>query len=518
MTQKKTKISKRKYKRFHSDKRYKKIKRGHYSKYSSRNCYRHTHKEPLKGIKDEGILGEDFETLVSKILYEMFPIDRIDRVSKFLRTNPKEEEFSAFMTVNAHKNLRTIHTGFKESQKMIVSNLIKIQSKIKICNVKLKTARNNKEKHCEITKKELEILKYKEKILKHLADSILWQLLRGELHIIRRLYQNVPGTKTLEDTNIKSVLAVARKINSNPDNFVLISDITSYVQVGDLIGIVDGNYQIIEVKEGKRNHELLDSMIQICNSNLSITNLIDKEKKSPKDIQQILRMMKQKKVADEELEIMRNDKGHDPVTGGNIKIFTPEIPTVFYDNELYGLEAQLKTRGSWAYTVVDTCIHIGLYKGPWKLTGKLVLELIAKDQKIKNKLIVDARQVMTSLDKPLTFLPFSKKMILDIIAGRVIMYLMLDIDKFMGLYSLFNAECSWTSRKETAKARDSFKNTNIFSIDNRCIKVKNFHGLEFYLAQGTLCKILFDHIRPKYIAYSSTIYTKDNIASNNSDN
>lgn len=515
---KKTKINKRKNKRFDSQKRYKKVKRGRYSKYSSRNCYRHTHKKDLKEIKDEGVLGKAFERLVSKILYEMFPIDRIDKVSKFLKTNPKKEDFLAFMTANAHNNMKIIHTGFKKSQQLIVSNLIRIQSKKNICNEKLKSSRNNKEKHSEIKEKELDLLKYKEQILKHLADSILWQLLGGELHLIRRLYQNVQGAKTLEETNIESVLVIAKKINSNPDNFVLITDITSYVQIGDLIGIVDGNYQIIEVKEGEKNHELLDNMMQIYNSNLSITNLIDKYIKKPKDIQQIQRMMKQAKVVHEELEIMRNDKGHDPVTGGNITIFTPEIPTIYYDHELHELEGQLKARDFWAYTVVDTCIHIGLYKGQWKLTGKRILEIIAKDQKIKNKLIVDARQVMTSIDKPLTFLPFSKKMILDIIAGRVIMYLMLDIDKFMGLYSLFNGECSWTSRKETAKVRDTFKNTNIFSIDNRCIKVKNFHGIEFYLAQGTLCKILFDHIRPKYIAYSSTIYTKDNIASNNSEN
>ena len=41
------------------------------------------------------------------------------------------------------------------------------------------------------------------------------------------------------------------------------------------------------------------------------------------------------------------------------------------------------TRNFWAYTVVDSCLHIGLYNNKWKMLGRPLLDKIAKDQNIE---------------------------------------------------------------------------------------------------------------------------------------
>ena len=187
-------------------------------------------------------------------------------------------------------------------------------------------------------------------------------MIEGKLYIARRFYQNAPGSKNLEDTNYKSVMLVADKINEKPDNFVLLTDITSYVQIGDLVGVINGKRKLIEVKEGERNNEILEDINAVNNSDLPICEFFEKYKERPKDVEQIRRILKQEIVANDEINIINTDSGHDPVTDRNIKIYTPKEATPYFYDELLDLEKQLMTRNFWAYTVVDSCLHIGLYK------------------------------------------------------------------------------------------------------------------------------------------------------------
>ena len=91
------------------------------------------------------------------------------------------------------------------------------------------------------------------------------------------------------------------------------------------------------------------------------------------------------------------------------------------------------------------------------------------------------------------------------------MFLMLDIDKFMELYKYYGTTCFWTSRKEATKLIEGTKNLNLYIEGNRAIKMKNAHGVETVMAMGTLTKILFNHIKPTYIAYSSSFHTAQDI-------
>jgi len=456
-------------------------------------------------------LGTEFETLVITIIDAIFPVDKDDEIKEFFAKRPTEREISSFLRERGKTTVRTIHKGFKKAQHLIIEELLKIQSEQKKVRELLKESRRNKNDNINVLNNQSYLLDYKETILKHLADTIFWHLIQGQLHIARRFYQFSPGCKKLEDTNYKSVLATADGINSNPDNFVLLTDITNWVQMGDLFGYKDGNMVLIEVKEGEKNIEILNDLNEFSKSQMAVDSFFQKYKYRPHELNQIKRILKQNKVAKDELKIINSDKGFDPVTGKKIKIVTPKEETSYYYDELHQLEIQLSQKKDWAYTVVDNCLHIGLYKEKWKLLGKSLLEIIAKDQGISHKLIVDARSVMKAPDTPLLFLPFSKQLILDVLMCRVIMYLMLDIDKYTKTYELFESQCTWVSKKETQRIKEEFKNISLYTNNNQAIRIKNVHGIEAFLTMGTLTKILFNHIRPTYVAYSSTFYTKEEL-------
>ena len=451
---------------------------------------------------DKGILGSAFEKEILDILNNIFPRIYNRDIEDFLRSEKTAEEIETFVEKNKKQIIHTTHRGFKIAQNLIIKNLLYIQSEILRLGDIYKEIRVKKVGNPKVISFAIKNLKYKETIIKNLADTIVWQLAQQKLYIVRRFYQNVAGSKNLEETNYESVLHVANLINKNPDNFVLLTDLASNFQIGDLFGIINGVYQLIEVKEGDRNHNILETIMSIPPKELTDDKLNDIFS-SKKDLEQAKRMLKQAVTASSEINIIRHDKGFDPVSKKKIVIRTPDVDTQFYDEHLSSLEQQLMHGKLWGYTVIDDCLHIGLYKGYWKYLGVPVLKQIAKMQGITHPLIVDCRSVMHSLDEPIFYLPFSKATIMDIVSEKAIMYLLLDLDKFMALYSEYGAVSTWISHKVANKIGITPDPKLSFEFNHKLIKIKNIHGVEYILAKGSICKILFDHIRPRYVALSS---------------
>ena len=451
---------------------------------------------------DKGILGSAFEKEILDILNNIFPRIYNRDIEDFLRSKKTAEEIETFIEKNRDQIIHTTHQGFKIAQNLIIKNLLYIQSEILRLGNIYKEIRVKKVGNSKVISLAIKNLKYKETIIKNLADTIVWQLAQHKLYIVRRFYQNVAGSKNLEETNYESVLHVANLINENPDNFVLLTDLASNFQIGDLFGIINGEYQLIEVKEGDMNHTILETIMSVHPKELTEDKL-NEMFNTKKDLEQAKRMIKQAITASSEINIIRHDNGFDPVSKKKIVIHTPDIDTEYYDEYLRSLEQQLMHRKLWGYTVIDDCLHIGLYKGYWKYLGVHVLKQIAKAQGIAHPFIVDCRSVMHSLDEPIFYLPFSRATIMDIVSEKAIMYLMLDLDKFMALYSEYGAESTWISHKAASKIGITPDPTLSFEFNHKLIKIKNIHGVEYILAKGSICKILFDHIRPRYVALSS---------------
>lgn len=476
----KNRLYKKRLNRFHCSNRYRKPHRGFY-------CTKH--KSRRRKYNKLNLAWLQFERNVTLVLSQIFPKVNLDILQIFLKS-PKGDVKKEIVNSEMGK----IHKGFKKAQNTLVGLIVFVQAKRRKIKIDIKDSRNKEVRN--ILNRELQTYSYMLDVYKHLADTIFWQLIGGKLHLARRFFQDVPGEKDLVETNYLSVVEIAEEINSNPLNFVLLTDITNYVQLGDLVGIVDGKHEIIEVKEGKRNHEFLDDISFMLNSGAEqsqIKNVVWKYSNDPKSIKQMQRMLKQIGTTRAEMAIMNFDKGKDPVSGRNITIATPKIDTVYYNENLRKLEEQLKMRKRWAYDVIDGCLHVGVYRGKMRPIEPYIFDCLSKD--IKHKYQIDARMGLKALGTPLFFWPFSKELIMDILMGRTLMLLMLDVDKFM---ELVGDTCQFASRKETAKATEMFKSKMLCIFDNQAIK----YGENAFLCQGTIAKILFNQITPSYMAYA----------------
>ena len=342
----------------------------------------------------------------------------------------------------------------------------------------------------------------KESILRHLIDTIAWQMIGGQLYISRRLYHQVKGEKKLLESNIASVIFAANKFNENELDFALITDLSAYIQTGDLlIKKGNGTLEFVEVKEGKKNHEILNLVEDIINSDDPIGKVLSKINLNNKSIKQLDRNLKQFIEMLNITDILNNDKGIDK-SGKPIKIITPIENTPSFDDKLRELQKQLKKRNFWAYDIIEGCLHIGLYKGPIRFIGSSILQSIGNKQG-DNCIVIDFLTILKSLHKPLFFLPFSKDLMFDILFGNIKLYFMLDIDKFMILFSRYKLKAEWLSRKDTMKLLDNKKDTGIFIYKNQGIKITDeLTNNIAYLNVGLIGKIFFEHIYPSYTAYS----------------
>ena len=402
------------------------------------------------------------------------------------------------------------NNGFKSAQNRIIKNVLILQDEQERIKGELKKARFDRNK-AEIPKliEKQKHLEFVIKSFKHCADALVWQLIRGQLWISRRLYLNVPGEKKLKEVNLESAINVADYYNSNPLSFVLITDITNNVQVGDIIGILDGSFIVAEIKEGEKNLKILEVIKELSTSKTSPQEIFKKFSSEPKMIEQLSRTLKQHQTLHEIHQILSTDKGTDPTTGKEIKIKAPKEQTPLYIDRLSALEKQLKERNFWAYDVIEDCLHIGIYKGDKRFAGHLILKSIGEKDGKQNYVIVDVLSIMDSLNKPLFFLPFSPDFIFDLIFSRTKMYFMLDLDKYMELYPQFDLKAEWATTKETAKAFELAKGYDLFKLNNRGIKITLNDDQDIWLSPGTLTRIFFEHVYPSYMAYTTHYYIEN---------
>jgi hypothetical protein len=98
-------------------------------------------------------------------------------------------------------------------------------------------------------------------LIRGIADAMVWQLIGQQLCHARRFYKEQPPVN-LKESNFGSVVFCAEEnARQDPGSISIISDLTSFVQVGDLLTMSsEGRITISEVKEGKKNHEIFDFM------------------------------------------------------------------------------------------------------------------------------------------------------------------------------------------------------------------------------------------------------------------
>lgn len=399
--------------------------------------------------------------------------------------------------------------GFKIAQTQIVEELKVLQTKSKQYQEDIKQAKRDRNKEVENTlTKELSILNYQSDIFRNLADSIAWQMLNGDHYFIRRLYTHEAGEKDLLDKSFEFVIDFSNKINENPNAFCLISDITHSIQLGDCLIVDEEGIKISEIKSGETNSKALN-LIKEKELTESKFNEDDfKEEFDEKFIKQLKRMLAQNAKTKRASKIIQDNKGDDPkYKDTKVYITESDIEIETYHSSLIKLINQLDEK-DWAYDCIEAIVHIGVYKNDWRLFGQFSMKELCDPFPFVD--LMASRGI--AICEPVFLMPIEDDKIIDIVLGRIKIYIGVDVEKFIEFSNHLGIKASWSSPKELHKYLDGVKYNpkEIYSFNNKGVKIE-IDDKELFLGHGFFSKIIFDHILPStmLLKYQASITNTD---------
>lgn len=416
-------------------------------------------------------------------------------LKKLYKTHPKDWDKDI-----QEKFIIKVHEGFKKAQDKLIWEISYYQKILreKKKNLKEYNRQHDSEKKQKVNN-EIKIINQRLSTFAHIADGIAWQIIGGQIHIARRFYIEEDSAKFLDSSNIEHAKLVADTINKSPMDFALISDLTNFVQIGDILVKHKNAVDIMELKEGKVNDQIKEFIDELENNNQSITDEVLEEKFDKKTVKQAKRMQRQKIRAERVTEIVNKDKGTDPVSEQPVRISTPQIDTEGYHEQFLELLKNLESK-IWAYTVVENCLHIGMYRDEGIIMSGFAIEDLLKKE-TDNFLIVDWLSITSNLSEPIFAKPFPRDFIIDVLTGKVKIILGLNLDNLIELFNILGLETKWLSKKETAKAKQTTGRKGLVVVNNKAISLNlPKYGGNVLMSGGIISKILYDNILPSNIA------------------
>lgn len=387
---------------------------------------------------------------------------------------------------------RLCYDGFKIAQSKILAELRELQKVRQSTQQEIKQAKRERNKTLllELTETS-KTIDYQSDIFRNLADSIAWQMINGQHYFYRRLFTQDFGEKNLNDKSFECVIDFANKINENQDSFCLITDITNNIQLGDCLIVDKEGIKVSEIKSGKKNFEALELIekehLDEDNVDSIIGESYDKVFKK-----QVKRMLTQKGKTERAAKIINENEGADPkFKETKIKIIENDFEIETYQPAINELFKQLEEK-DWAYECIESIVHVGVYKKDWRLYGQLTMKGLCKPFSFYD--LISSRRLIS---EPIFMKPFTDKQILDIVLGRVKIYVGIDYEKFIEFSNFLGIKASWSTSKELHKYLDnkSYSPKEIFSFENRGIKVDILEQ-QMFIGQGFFMKILFDQLLP----------------------
>lgn len=390
---------------------------------------------------------------------------------------------------------RKCHIGFTKAQDLIIANLIEIELEKKDLTSHIKEHRRNREKELETENIFLiKTLDYREKLLRKLADSIAWHMIAGHHYIARRMFLGETHPSLLSE-GFDAVKKVADDINNNTDEFALISDLTSFIQIGDILHRASDGYHLIEVKSGEKNRIAQDILHDLYTKTESDEKCEIYKSIDSKMLKQLDRMHQQNVKATTAIETIRNERGSDPKTGHQVYVKESNTDTENYIDIIRELLSVSKTK-KWGYSVIDGILHIGVYREEWRFLGEKMLPQIVKDECGKEFPMFNFLQnISINICEPVFLKELSEEDIFDVISGEVAIFMIINFEKIIELFKHIGCDAGWLSRKKTHKIKEQIDESSIFIFNNQAIYI-SYESMEFHIGDGIITRIIGDNLKP----------------------
>ena len=354
--------------------------------------------------------SKDFHSILEKLFYLVteYGIERV---------KPTEENFSEFQ--------KSVHDGWKTAQNIAVEEILEIQDEIVD---KKRIIKDLNRTHNSIDAKRMngivECLELRRLKIQYAINAVVWTIFGLQHHILRRFFLR-HNINNIENKSLRNTLLYVDEQNQDQNKLCICCDLTTFMHVGDVVLVDNNEVTIVELKEGKVNRKCMDVLQQFnktqCPRNLFYsTRDFDKS-----EMDQLMRMVRQKVRASQVLSVLSTGKGVDISTEGNIAIPEEEFSIDSYDDSILEMYQELSPEKSWSIRVIDDCLFIGLYKNHLLAEGAFSVWMKGLDV---DSPIYDYRSVFKMpVARPPFTLQFPPELIMGLVTGEIILKLCLHV-------------------------------------------------------------------------------------------
>ncbi|WP_175649961.1 hypothetical protein [Pseudomonas sp. Marseille-P9899] len=356
--------------------------------------------------------------------------------------------------------------------------------------------RNSQNKIIDILSANTGVWTGSEILLQGVADSMAWQIIQNQLCYARRLYKGHPAID-LKHSNFESTVRTAQHIhNKDPNAFALISDLTTFVQVGDVLTVdAEGRLTLGEVKEGKKNHEIFEFLKFFMKSGCPRSLHYFVQEHGESAFKQLKRMARQTDRMGHIAEIFNDGVSEDP--DSKKKIYIPSEARIIsnWDEELNSILEQTDTK-NYALEVVDECLYLGAYAneamlGAGHCAFNMWFDSLGGTYDCPRVRLIDC--MTHPLAPPIFSRLISDKHKFDILFGRKNICIGLNIPKFLEVLSRNGVNVREATNKEASKLDQ--QGFPPFRLGGKAYQIK-LGEKETPLMDGVLLRILMHSERP----------------------
>lgn len=444
-------------------------------------------------------MNKDFEDKV-RLIHDYFHAYGLRKTGELIQSH---DEMVAMMSdpKKKHDFIKYVHEGFRLGQDLLIEELIQNEKSSKNLKEEQKESRRNgnKERQRELDF-EIKKLEYMEAVLRNLADSLAWSLMNGQHWIARRWYSGSRSRPSLLNSNIESLhIAAASYYKQHPNGFVLYSDLTSFVDIGDLMVVTEeGKLKSVEVKEGSKSKEVFKFMDMVRDSkDLKPEDMgLEKHDNPMKFLDQVERTLRQIQKGSRLTNLIQNEKGPDPFTGHQTTIGEISKPLEFYHDVIFGMFQELET-SIWSHRTIEGIVYVGMYRDTAIRESTNTFEsFISTKFEEKFPVMPYNSQLFAPIKEPIFQKPYGTDNIMNIVLGKVRMLVCVDLNKLLELFNSNGIEAKWMSRKETQKAKETGgKLPKPFEFEKQAISVIK-DGRKLILGDGFLSRLVYDSLLP----------------------
>lgn len=410
-----------------------------------------------------------------------------------------------------------VYKGFRIGQSLIVEEILNLYEDKKFIKKQFLEARKSKDKSLlnvlEGSRYEVD---YRIKILRHFADFIAWQLFKGQYFMARRFHSGDKSRPDLLNTNFQSVINAANYFHKeSPLNFALITDLTTFIDVGDILLASPNTLTIVECKSGEvqnKVHKLIDEL-KGDDWMKAIEKLVkENSKKGAKSIlDQTQRTINQLHKGTKARDFIRNEAGTDTFSDKEVQIFESKIPEQNYYDKIIEAFNDAIIPG-YSSGAIEDVIFFAVFRNNKVDMAFDIFNAMANELSGRTHRTNYLYQLELPIKQPLFFKPFGEEIIFELLTGRLKLFLVIDIDKLIELFNSTGIKARWMTRKETNKYLDDKPMYRPYMYENQAIQVE-VADRKLVLGSQFLTKILLDNVTPssfvdQYKSYLTKPITK----------